>query len=120
MNDNLATIRSGCAGRPGVSTILAAVRWDMQHKLCFRDTRNRKGVSFGILWLLRALRFVINLVSNLGGRAELYPDANDALSRDRGQPLLAPGPSCSLCAVLAVHSAQPPDTSKQGDQSVRR
>ena len=71
MNDNLATIRSGCAGRPGVSTILAAVRWDMQHKLCFRDTRNRKGVSFGILWLLRALRFVITLVSNLGGRAEL-------------------------------------------------
>jgi pleckstrin family protein A (phosphoinositide binding specific) protein 8 len=65
MNDNLATIRKGAADKPQIRTIQDAVRFDINNKLCFRDNKNRKGVSFGILWLVRALRFIVIFLGNL-------------------------------------------------------
>ena len=64
MVSNLATIRAGVATRTGIASVQDAVRYDMQHCLCFHQTRDRKGVSFGLLWLVRALRFIDLLFAN--------------------------------------------------------
>jgi hypothetical protein len=85
MNDNLAVIVKGCADKPQIKTIQDAVRFDIDNKLCFRDNKNRKGVSFGILWLVRALRFIVifldNLTSSEFAGKEMGKCAKDAYSK---------------------------------------
>ena len=66
MLTNLATISAGIAKRGGaIRTVQDAIRYDVSHGLTFGETGDRKGVSFGILWLVRALRFILLLLTNL-------------------------------------------------------
>lgn len=90
MTTNLATIAAGIGQRrPGaIATVQDALRYDVLHKLTFATTRDRKGVSFGILWLVRALRFVLFLLANLDAQrtprfaaAETKQCAHDAYGR---------------------------------------
>ena len=99
MMNNLATIEAGIAARNAaysggdggsqravkIATLLDAARYDIEHKLCFRETRDRRGVSFGILWLIRALRFIDILLTNLldckMGQPEARQCAADAYHR---------------------------------------
>lgn len=78
MVGNLAVIQAGIASRnsaaaaaagggggPVILTVQDAARYDMRHSLCYHQTKDRKGISFGILWLIRALRFIDILLDNL-------------------------------------------------------
>lgn len=53
------------AGTAGLRTVEDAIRHDIALGLTFADTKDRKGVAFNILWLTRALRFVLLLLQNI-------------------------------------------------------
>ena len=87
MVSNLDTIAAGIArrGPHQIATIQDAIRYDVSNSLTFKHTKDRKGVSFGILWLVRALRFILQLLSNMGSQrfasSETKACAQDAYAR---------------------------------------
>ena len=49
----------------GADTVQGIVRADIEGRRCFRDNKDRKGLSFNLLWLTRALRFILTLLRNI-------------------------------------------------------
>jgi pleckstrin family protein A (phosphoinositide binding specific) protein 8 len=71
----------------GADTVQGIVRADMAAKRCYRDNKNRKGLSFNLLWLSRALRFILTLLCNIDRKNAAFSDkecsdcARDAYGR---------------------------------------
>ncbi len=81
----IATLHAARAAMPPGATAEGAIDLDVERKLTFADTKNRKGVSFNLLWLSRALRFILQLCDGLhpdhaahGGEPSLRPAAHAA------------------------------------------
>ena len=108
MLDNLATIRKGTTDKPQIKTIQDAVRYDIENKLCFRDNKNRKGVSFGILWLVRALRFIVIFLGNLTA-AEFSAKEMGACSKDAYGQSIKPYHGWILSGVFGTMMGQVPN-----------
>lgn len=90
MVSNLTNVTAGVASRRATAamrTVQDVCRYDVQHGLTFGQTRDRKGIAFGLLWLVRALRFIIFLLANLDPHNEAFGDkelkhcATDAYAR---------------------------------------
>ena len=83
MQSNLKNIMQGCKGKPHLRTMEDIVREDIQNNACFRDNKKRDGLSFGILWLLRALRFILFFLENMDNQhPEFSSKETAACSKD--------------------------------------
>ena len=61
----LGTLEKGTEGLGHVRSVQDAIRHDVDRGLTFAQTRNRAGLSFNVLWLCRALRFILFLLQNM-------------------------------------------------------
>ena len=75
----------------GADTVQGIVIADIEGRRCFRDNKDRKGLSFNLLWLTRALRFILTLLRNI----------------DRNNPAFA-AKECCDCARDAYSSTIKP------------
>ena len=96
---------------PHVGTVQDAIRHDMAHGLTFGENRNRKGVSFNVLWLSRALRFILFLLENMTDGAFAGKETKDA-AREAYSRSIKPFHGMLLSNVFGTMMGQVPSRKK--------
>ena len=109
MQGNLKNIREGSSGNDSLITMEDIIEEDIKNKTCFRDNKKRDGLSFGILWLLRALRFIMFLLENMDNKhPEFATKETAACSKDAYGKSIKPYHGWVLGGVFGTMMGQVP------------
>ena len=110
MQSNLKIIMQGSKGKPHLRTMEDIVREDIKNNTCFRDNKKRDGLSFGILWLLRALRFILFFLENMDHQhPEFGSKETAACSKDAYGKSIKPYHGWILSSIFSTMMGQVPN-----------